>query len=331
MGNVSAWMPLQWGTSKGMILAVEILETKVVIKQAVLRGSDQPASLQRVATVYINGMEYRIWAPPEATGDALDWVPHLRVKQLVDFNSEVEIRTDVSDYALEKVKQELEKRKREVNTASVIDPTEASGLTTKIEVFISHSSADATVARELIHLLRSAIPDLGPEVIRCTSVSGYRLEGGAKTDEQIQKELLGAKVFIGLLSRQSLQSTYVLFELGARWGAARHLLPLAVAGMSPSEFKAPLNGLNAHSAAVEADLFQLVGEVASRLGLSPAKPHVYADLIKRLVQISQHQGRGRSAEPSPDVPLPNFELTSSELTVGGPTRGDRLADLNLRT
>jgi hypothetical protein len=34
-------------------------ETKVVLKQRVLLGSNQPEFLQRVATVYINGKEYR--------------------------------------------------------------------------------------------------------------------------------------------------------------------------------------------------------------------------------------------------------------------------------
>jgi hypothetical protein len=50
-------------------------ETKVVLKQRVLRGSNQPEFLQRVATVYIDGREYRVSAPPDAQGDALDWVP----------------------------------------------------------------------------------------------------------------------------------------------------------------------------------------------------------------------------------------------------------------
>jgi TIR domain len=146
---------------------------------------------------------------------------------------------------------------------------------TKIKVFISHSSADADIARELIYLLRSAIPSLPPDVIRCTSVSGYRLEGGAKTDEQIVIESLGTDVFIALLSKLSLESTYVLFELGARWGAGKQLVPLVVAGMSESALKPPLNALSAHSASNEDHLFQLVDEVASRLGLSLAKPPTY--------------------------------------------------------
>jgi hypothetical protein len=167
-----------------------------------------------------------------------------------------------------------------------------------IEIFISHSSIDAKIAEELINLLRSAIPDLRPETIRCTSVPGYRLPGGAKTDEQLQQELLQAKVFIGLLSGESAQSTYVLFELGARWGAKAHLLPLMVAGMTASKLRAPLNGLNAHSAAVPSQLFQLIDEVASLLGLKVTQASRYEGHIKNFVNLSQREGEKRASESS---------------------------------
>jgi hypothetical protein len=56
-------------------------EEKVVIKESVLKGSPHPDLLQRVAVVYIRGKEYRVSAPPEAKGDALDWVKHWAVRE----------------------------------------------------------------------------------------------------------------------------------------------------------------------------------------------------------------------------------------------------------
>jgi hypothetical protein len=54
---------------------------KVVIENAVLRGS-RDGSVQIVATVYLDGgEELRVIAPEKATGDALDWVPQLHVRQ----------------------------------------------------------------------------------------------------------------------------------------------------------------------------------------------------------------------------------------------------------
>ena len=49
------------------------MNVKVVIKQSVLRGLEYP---EKIATVYINGKEFRVYAPPEAKGDALDWLEH---------------------------------------------------------------------------------------------------------------------------------------------------------------------------------------------------------------------------------------------------------------
>jgi pyrimidine deaminase RibD-like protein len=89
----------------------EELNVKVVLKQTVLNGSSHPEFLQRVATVYINGREYRVLAPPEAQGDAVDWWPHFSVRQLVDVNTEVEIHDANSALALEAVREELQTQK----------------------------------------------------------------------------------------------------------------------------------------------------------------------------------------------------------------------------
>jgi hypothetical protein len=88
------------------------LDTKVVLKTTVLQGSNYPELLQRVATVYIDGKEYRVSAPPQARGEALDWFPHFVVRRLVDVNSEEEIHDALGVLALKVVKEELEKHKR---------------------------------------------------------------------------------------------------------------------------------------------------------------------------------------------------------------------------
>jgi hypothetical protein len=54
---------------------------KVVIENSILRTSPQEHFLQRVATVYIDGDEYRVFAPPKATGDPVEWAEHLSVHQ----------------------------------------------------------------------------------------------------------------------------------------------------------------------------------------------------------------------------------------------------------
>src|SRR5688572_19277140 len=94
-----------------------------------------------------------------------------------------------------------------------------------VDVFISHSSQDSQLARQVVDLLRSSL-NLRAQQIRCTSVDGYRLPAGANTDQQLREEALAARAFIGIISPFSLTSAYVLFELGARWGAGQPLFPL---------------------------------------------------------------------------------------------------------
>jgi hypothetical protein len=164
---------------------------------------------------------------------------------------------------------------------------EGSGLT---DLFISHSNADLNIAAALIELLRSALPGLHPTRIRCTSVAGYKLEGGSDTNNQLRKELCESRVFIGLLTKQSLQSTYVLFELGARWGAETPFLPLVAGGLRMSDLRAPLSGLHSHSCDTETDLHQMLDEISRWLSLEKASPAVYNNQLKKLAAQSKKDG-----------------------------------------
>lgn len=212
--------------------------------------------------------------------DAADKVAPLQPRQPVSTYEAV--YGSAYDVARKKI---AEGRIKPVSHVAATSPVNPAG-NNKIELFISHSHADVEVATELINLLRSAIQNLAHDAIRCTSVPGYQLEAGARTEDHLLAELLGAKVFIGLLSKQSLESTYVLFELGARWGAQKHLIPLLVAGMKASELRAPLSSLHAISAAVEAQIHDLLVQIASQLGLLLTKPSVYEGQVKKLMRIS---------------------------------------------
>jgi hypothetical protein len=57
------------------------MAVKVVIENAVLRGSQQEQLWQKVATVYLDGgEEFNIVAPSKATGDALGWLKQFQVR-----------------------------------------------------------------------------------------------------------------------------------------------------------------------------------------------------------------------------------------------------------
>src|SRR5437762_5967682 len=87
-----------------------------------------------------------------------------------------------------------------------------------LKLFISHSSDDSELARRVVVLVSTAL-NLPAVAIRCTSVDGHRLPAGANTNDQLRQEVHDSVAFIGIVSQSSIRSMYVLFELGARWGA----------------------------------------------------------------------------------------------------------------
>jgi TIR domain len=151
-------------------------------------------------------------------------------------------------------------------------------------LFISHSSADLAIAEALVDLLRSALP-LRPDQVRCSSLDGFRLPGGADIDDRLRREVDEAQAFIGLVSYRSLRSLYVVFELGARWGARKPLVPLLAPGVPASVLPAPLSGLNALSCEIAGQLQQLVSEIAGALDLSPYSPATYQREVDRVLAL----------------------------------------------
>jgi len=79
-----------------------------------------------------------------------------------------------------------------------------------LSIFISHSSKDADLALALIDLLKAGMA-LTADQIRCSSVDGYRLPVGVNSEGKLREEVNAAKVVVGLITRSSLTSYYVMF------------------------------------------------------------------------------------------------------------------------
>jgi hypothetical protein len=164
-----------------------------------------------------------------------------------------------------------------------------------VDVFISHSSEDSQLASQIVDLLRSSL-NLAARQIRCTSLDGYRLPAGADTDKQLREEALAVRAFIAILSPFSLASPYVLFELGARWGADKHFIPLLAPGMGYQSLRGPLTGFNALTCESTGQLHQLVSDVRNTLGIVVESPEVYQRNIDAIV-YSGHPKESQSAPP----------------------------------
>ena len=170
----------------------------------------------------------------------------------------------------------------------LIDETKAIGMKRNTEftpaVFVSHSSNDLKLAKLIVELLSSSL-GLKHEDIRCTSVPGYRLPGGADFEKQLRSEIISAEAVIGLISKKSFNSAYVLFELGARWGTGRTLIPLLV-DMNPKILKGPIVNYNVLSCKKRDDLKQFVFDVANRLGLEPRNQNANQGKINKIISVA---------------------------------------------
>jgi hypothetical protein len=96
------------------------MNTKTVVEQSQLRGANNDAFLQKVATVYLDGDEYRVLAPPKAVGEALDWIEHFSVRQpnKESFHSEILVEGAFRILAIKLVREELEKMKTAARISS---------------------------------------------------------------------------------------------------------------------------------------------------------------------------------------------------------------------
>lgn len=181
-----------------------------------------------------------------------------------------------------------------------------------IRLFISHSSEDAELASLMVQLLSNAL-GLRPKDIRCTSLDGYRLPGGADVDEQLREEALASECFVGIVSPQSMSSAYVLFELGARWGARKHLVPLLAPGLKAHALKGPLKGLNALNCDSMAELHQLIAELGQKLNSTTESPAVYQRYIDAVVYHA-------TTNETPIEPRPTPSATSPSLVAAAATK-----------
>jgi hypothetical protein len=187
-----------------------------------------------------------------------------------------------------------------------------------LAIFISHSARDKELAEALIELLRAAIRGLTDDDIRCTSVAGYGFEAGVETDIRLRTEVNSSVTFIGLITPSSIQSAYVLFELGARWGARLHLAPIVAGGNRKDLLRGPLTGLHVVDGASEGEMHVLVGEIAKKIGRTSANAAVYGKALQNwLTACGATQTEMPSAAPAlPDDDRQRFLKRAAVLHLG---------------
>ena len=106
-------------------------------------------------------------------------------------------------------------------------------------IFISHSHSDSEIASLLVDFLLAAL-EIKPGDIRCSSVPGHYLPTGTSIAEQLREDLNQTVVLMGLITQDSLRSTWVLFELGSSWATRKLIIPVVGPGLSYKDLPGPL-------------------------------------------------------------------------------------------
>lgn len=106
-----------------------------------------------------------------------------------------------------------------------------------MKVFISHSSKDAEIAKSLSFFLKNLNMDVD---IFCTSISGG-ISQGDDFVHRIEKELENSDIFVPLISKNYLKSSYCLIELGYAYSKSisnkktQYILPFCILPVTRSE------------------------------------------------------------------------------------------------
>jgi TIR domain-containing protein len=153
-------------------------------------------------------------------------------------------------------------------------------------IFVSHASEDKDLAGALVELLCAAL-DIPADKILCTSVDGFRLRAGTNTDEALRVAVLQSTTLVGLITPASQKSSYVAFELGARWGINKNLIPLTARGVSPGDLKGPLASKNALDCSRRPGVQQLIGDLGTQLKMEVERPEVYEKYLDRAVRAAK--------------------------------------------
>lgn len=132
----------------------------------------------------------------------------------------------------------------------------------QVKLFISHSERDYRFVKPLHAWLLCGL-GLNASEVRCTSVDGA--DPGEDTDDILRADLESAKAIVGLITTNSLNSTYAQFEMGAAWVQTR-LQPVRGPGVRVADLRPPLNSLATPCYCDRSNMQNMVEKLAERLG-----------------------------------------------------------------
>lgn len=136
----------------------------------------------------------------------------------------------------------------------------------RVRIFLCHSSKDHHQVSSIVKWIM-AVSDIDADRIRCTSVPGCKLDAGAHSSIALLDDIKKSRVFIALITKKSLNSVYVLTEIGARWGNKKPIILLLSPEVNYSDIKPPLCEYRAIRLTNQYDILQLVDQICKQAGV----------------------------------------------------------------
>lgn len=195
----------------------------------------------------------------------------------------VERIADTTPDTLKKLAEKLD--------ASIKQHLELRGLRKKgrPKIFVSHRHKDEEIVRSLVDCITTYFY-IDRQDIRCTSVRPYRLPVGEHTSDRLREEIKDAEVVLGILTTDTLASSYVAFELGSAWGQRVWTCPLLARGANQSHIPDPIRDLSPLFLSNHGDCFQLLGDMQDFTSLIKRKEidnGELSDKIQKLVETAK--------------------------------------------
>jgi hypothetical protein len=168
----------------------------------------------------------------------------------------------------------------------------------KMTLFISHDHSGRKVVTLSAGLLKDTF-NLGEGQIRCSSVPEYGLSAGDIPDDLLRREIYEAKLLVGVLTKHSLQSMYVMFELGARWGAGQRVITVLAGGRTANDLRQPLNLFTPLSLDYPEQIRRLLLDIARDLNHNLSHAEIKDSGMKIDESVKESRRAAQEAENAP--------------------------------
>ena len=130
-------------------------------------------------------------------------------------------------------------------------------------VFISHSTKNRDLVERVVELLQSGM-GIGREKIFCTSLN-RALPTGRDFISIIKENMRECKMVMALITKEYLESSFCMMELGAAWVQADYLCPILAGNVDYKDLEeTPLKSIQMRKLGNENDLFAIFDEMVNK-------------------------------------------------------------------